>query len=459
MINRVRKILPKKYCKYALKQSKNENGKRKHDEQIDREYKDVETFIDSTGIYDKDNMTDYFINLNTQQKRDYQTKINKINENNTEIMPDYFRIINSDMPDISKHLIIQRLKTHENDVHQNGKFTNWLNSLFEIPWNKFSTIPISINDSSNKISSYLSKARDDMDEAAHGQEQTKDHIIQIISKMISNPGKCSNVFAIYGPPGTGKTTLIKEGLSKALGIPFSFVSLGGANESSYLTGHDYTWEGSKHGEIVQRLKIAGSMNPVFYFDELDKVSKTHKGDEVSNLLVHLTDPSQNSLFYDKYFTGVPIDLSKSIFVFSFNDINKINKILLDRMELIKVEGFTLKEKKIIARDYTLPKLYKDYNIDPHDIIFDDYTLDYIINYKNNHNKEKGVRSMNRRIENIIGKLNILLLTRNKIEGVHKNLGKLEGLSNISFPIKITNDIVNKLVNKTEDDKPPPGMYN
>ena len=458
LINRVRKILPKKYCKYALKQSTNENGKRKHSKQIEREYKDVEEFIDSTGIYSKDNMTDYFMNLNTKERREYQTKINEINNNKTELIPDYFRILNSDIPDMSKYLIIQRLKTHENDIHQSGKFTNWLNSLFEIPWKKYSSIPISIDDPSDKISDYLSTARDNMDKAVYGQEQTKDHIIQIISKMISNPKKCANVFAIYGPPGTGKTTLIKEGLSKALGIPFSFISLGGASESAYLTGHEYTWEGSQHGEIVQRLKMAGSMNPVFYFDELDKTSERYKSGDIANSLVHLTDPSQNALFYDKYFTGIPIDLSRSIYVFSFNDITKVNKILLDRMELIKVDGFTLKEKRIIARDYTLPRLFKDYNVDPNSIIFDDYTLDYIINYKDNHRKEKGVRSLNRRLENIIGKLNILLLTRKKIEGVHNNLGKLEGLGNISFPIKVTNDMVNKLVNNIEGDKPPMNMY-
>lgn len=458
LINRVRKILPKDYCKFALKQSTNTCGKRKHKKQIEREFGDIEKFLDTSGIYDKDHMTDYFMRLNTEQKREYQDKVNQINANKKELVPDYFRILNSDIPDVSKNLIIQRLKTHENDVHQSSKFTNWLNSLFEIPWNKYSTIPISINDSSSKISSYLSAARDNMDKAVYGQEQTKDHIIQILTKMISNPEKCSNVFAIYGPAGTGKTTIIKEGLSKALGIPFSFVSLGGASESAYLTGHDYTWEGSKHGEIVQRLKIAGSMNPVFYFDELDKISTSNKGDEVSNLLVHLTDPSQNSLFYDKYFTGIPIDLSKCIFVFSFNDINKVNKILLDRMEPILVEGFTLKEKRVIAKDYTLPRLYKEYNVDPKNVVFDDNVIDYIINYKDNHNKEKGVRSMNRRIENIISKLNILLLTKKKINGVHKNLSKLEGLNNISFPIKVNNDMVNKLVNKIKEDRPPMGMY-
>ena len=137
-----------------------------------------------------------------------------------------------------------------------------------------------------------------MNRVIYGQDETKDVIIQIISKMITNPQKSGNVFAVYGPPGVGKTTIIKEGMSQALGLPFAFISLGGATDSSYLDGHGYTYEGSIPGKIVDLLKKSKCMNPIFYFDELDKVSDTRKGEEIANLLIHLTDPSQNNMFQD-----------------------------------------------------------------------------------------------------------------------------------------------------------------
>ena len=208
-----------------------------------------------------------------------------------------------------------------------------MDTLLNIPWSEYRYINIH----SSMISSYLSNARYTMDNVIYGQNETKDVIIQIISKMISNPNRCGNVFAVHGPPGVGKTTIIKEGMSKALNLPFAFISLGGATDSSYLDGHGYTYEGSIPGKIVDVITKVKCMNPIFYFDELDKISKTSKGEEIANLLIHLTDLSQNTLFQDKYLGNVSSDLSKSIFVFSFNDITRVNPILLDRMNLIYVK--------------------------------------------------------------------------------------------------------------------------
>ena len=123
-------------------------------------------------------------------------------------------------------------------------------------------------------------------------------MFQITSLSIQNPKSCGNVLAIQGPMGNGKTTLVKEGISKAIDRPFSFVALGGASDASFFYGHPYTYEGSHWGRIADILMTSKSMNPIIYFDELDKVSSTHKGDEIIHLLTHLTDPSQNNLFQD-----------------------------------------------------------------------------------------------------------------------------------------------------------------
>ena len=157
-----------------------------------------------------------------------------------------------------------------------------------------------------------------MDGAIFGHDDAKKKILQIVAQSIVNPSGAGNVIAIQGPPGNGKTSLVKEGICKALGRPFAFIPLGGATDACFLEGHDYTYEGSNWGKIVDVLVNSKCMNPVIYFDELDKVSQTAKGEEITNILMHITDATQNNHFNDKYFSGIDFDLSKALFIFSFN---------------------------------------------------------------------------------------------------------------------------------------------
>ena len=150
------------------------------------------------------------------------------------------------------------------------------------------------------------------------------------------------------------------------------------------------------------------MNPVIYFDELDKVSDTHKGEEIIHMLTHLTDPSQNSLYQDNYYPGINIDLSKVLFIFSFNDESKINRILKDRMYVINTKGYNTKEKIKICNEYIIPELYDTYLFKRDEIIMTDEILEYIIDKYTC--KEEGVRNLKRCIENIISKVNIYYLT-------------------------------------------------
>jgi ATP-dependent Lon protease len=150
--------------------------------------------------------------------------------------------------------------------------------------------------------------------------------------------------------------LVKDGISKILGREFAFIALGGTGDASFLEGHGYTYEGSLWGRIVQILMESKCMNPVIYFDELDKVSDTPRGEEIIGILTHLTDTSQNSEFHDKYFSEIHFDLSKCLFIFSYNDESRINPILRDRMYRIMTKGYEKKEKSIIARNFLLTKI-------------------------------------------------------------------------------------------------------
>ena len=398
-----------------------------------------------------------------------------IKTNNTSDKPYKFRILASHLENYAKNIALYKANQLEDSEPGTGeyyKLKNWIDTLLDIPWGQHKYI----NVNSAMVGSYLKNARECMNRVIYGQDETKDVIIQIISKMITNPQKSGNVFAVYGPPGVGKTTIIKEGMSQALGLPFAFISLGGATDSSYLDGHGYTYEGSTPGKIVELLKKAKCMNPIFYFDELDKVSDTRKGEEIANLLIHLTDPSQNNMFQDKYLGNINIDLSKSIFVFSFNDITRVNPILLDRMELIYVKGFTLPEKMRITRDYLLPELLKLYCLysptattepsisstdNQPDVIFNDECLEYIITYNNQTAKEDGVRQIKRRLEKICAQLNILKITGDECHNIHSILDSIPELKHgIQWPITLNKEMIDKLlkIKSREDLAPPFGMY-
>jgi ATP-dependent Lon protease len=242
---------------------------------------------------------------------------------------------------------------------------------------------------------------------------------------------------------THNTSLVKEGISKILNRPFAFIALGGATDSSFLEGHGYTYEGSTWGKIVQILIDSKCMNPVIYFDELDKISDTPKGEEIAGILTHLTDTSQNTQFHDKYFAEIDFDLSKCLFIFSYNDESKVNPILKDRMYRIQTKGYNQKQKTVIANDYLLPKIREQVVFEKEDIIIPEQTLHYII--ENHCNKEDGVRNLKRCLEIIYTKLNLYRLMR-----PDSNLFEEDMSLKVEFPFTVTKDIVDKLVKKSDN---------
>jgi ATP-dependent Lon protease len=242
---------------------------------------------------------------------------------------------------------------------------------------------------------------------------------------------------------THNTSLVKEGISKILNRPFAFIALGGATDSSFLEGHGYTYEGSTWGKIVQILIDSKCMNPVIYFDELDKISETPKGEEIAGILTHLTDTSQNSQFHDKYFAEIDFDLSKCLFIFSYNDESKVNPILKDRMYRIQTKGYNQKQKTVIANNYLLPKIREQVRFKTEDIIIPDETEHYIID--NFCNKEDGVRNLKRCLEIIYTKLNLYRLMR-----PGSNLFEEDMALKVEFPFKVTKDIVDKLIKTNKE---------
>ena len=241
------------------------------------------------------------------------------------------------------------------------KIKQWVDAFMSIPFGKTKKLPLTMDDGIDMCNAFMEDAKKVLDDCVYGLDDAKMQILQLVGNWISNPNSIGTAIAIKGPPGTGKTTLIKEGISKILQRPFAFLALGGATDSSFLEGHGYTYEGSNWGKIVNILIQSKCMNPVIYFDELDKISDTPKGDEITGILTHLTDTTQNSCFHDKYFANMDFDLSKALFIFSYNDENKVNPILKDRMYRIHTAGYDTKEKIVIAKKYLIPKIEKNVN--------------------------------------------------------------------------------------------------
>ncbi len=271
--------------------------------------------------------------------------------------------------------------------------------------------------------------RDNLDKAIYGHDKPKKQIERIIAQWINgeNSGYC---FGFEGPPGVGKTTFAKKGVSNCLtnelgeSRPFAYIAIGGSSNASTLDGHSYTYVGSTWGRIVDIVIEKKCLNPIIFIDELDKVSKTESGREIISILTHLTDSSQNSVFQDKYFSGIDVDMSKALFIFSYNDVSAIDQILLDRIHRISFEPLTLNEKIVIVKQFIFPEICTKMGL-LDSLTIDDKTIELLISKYTN---ESGVRKLKELLFEIVGEINLSLLKKDTM---------------VEFPYEITIDDIEK----------------
>ena len=356
-------------------------------------------------------------------------------------------LLESPIPILHKSIAMKKinlLRSMDEYCSEYYKIKHWVDTFMRIPFGKYNNLQVTMQDGLESSNHFMENAKRILDSAVYGLNDAKMQIMQMLGQLITNPNAIGCAVAIKGPPGTGKTSLVKEGISKILNRPFAFIALGGATDSSFLEGHSYTYEGSTWGKIVQILIDSKCMNPVIYFDELDKISGTPKGEEIVGILTHLTDTSQNSQVHDKYFSEIDFDLSKCLFIFSYNDESKISPILRDRMYRIQTKGYDKKQKTIIANQYLLPKIQEQVKFAGGDIIIPDDVLHYIIEHY--CEKEDGVRNQKRCLEIIYTKLNLYRLMR-----PGSSLFDAEMTMEVSFPFQVTKQIVDKLIKINKDD--------
>jgi len=407
-------------------------------------------------LRDKNSGNDYTFFSKLEQ--DVQVKLIKeareVNKISQIDAPYRISILQSEIPHVFKSIALKKLNALKYMEPGSGEFykiKNWVDAFMRIPFNSYRTLPVTITDGVDKCHEFMENAQKTLDDAVYGLDDAKMQIMQMLGQLVTNPKAIGTAIAIKGPMGTGKTSLVREGISKILDRPFAFIALGGATDASFLEGHSYTYEGSIWGKIVQIILDSKCMNPVIYFDELDKISDTPKGEEIAGILTHLTDTAQNSQFHDKYFSDIDFDLSKCLFIFSYNDESKVNPILRDRMYRIQTKGYDAKQKTIISNNYVIPRIREQILFKEEDIIIPDATIHHMI--EKFCDKEDGIRNLKRCLEVIYTKLNLCRLTK-----PGSNLFTKDMPTDVVFPFTITTEVVDKMIKCENKAWVAQGMY-
>lgn len=398
-----------------------------------------------------DDQIDQFKALESPKKRVMLEALEKRSEYVKKEEPLMFRLLQMKLTPETMALVMNRynsLNTLDVSSGEYYKLRAWMEKLVAMPLGLYKEMPVRLEDGAESCAPFMSKARKCLDEAIYGQDDAKLQIMQFIASKIANPTASGLSLLLMGPPGIGKTSLIKNGIAKALEWPFQFISLGGDSDSTTFTGHQFVYEGSHCGRIANCLAQAKSMSMILMFDELDKISATPKGEEIQNLLVHMTDPVQNMEFEDKYLSGIPLDLSRAMLVFSGNDMNKIDKILLDRMVVVQLQGYQPKDKINIAEQFLLPGALKEVNLMEKVAISREILQHIIDTYAK---EETGVRELKRCIEQIVQRINMLRMFNVKELPFH--------IPNFNLPFVLKKEHVDLFLKKKEvADKVPFGMY-
>ncbi|MEG2457838.1 MAG: endopeptidase La [Bacilli bacterium] len=312
------------------------------------------------------------------------------NSKETEIDDIKNKISLISIPEYIKKIIdseVSRYETTPETSPETAVIRNYIDYLIKVPWN------IETKDESD-----LNVIEQRLDSSHYGLNEVKKRIIEYIAVKQNSKTASSPIICLVGPPGVGKTTFA-EAIGKSINRKFVKVSLGGLSDNAELIGHRRTYIGSNPGKIITSLIKAGSMNPVFLLDEVDKLSKDYRGDPASTLL-EILDENQNKSFVDSYL-DVNVDLSRIMFILTANSLDEIPPALYDRLEIIEISGYSLQEKTEIASSYLIPKVYESYNIKQKAIKFEDDAIRFIID---DYTREAGVRALNRIIYKISRKV-------------------------------------------------------
>jgi endopeptidase La len=366
-----------------------------------------------------ENMTYYIQSKIKKSNVNIKNAFDKIKSINIDDI-DYKKqlIINKNIPINVKSMVSEKIEEMKSSNNEYYKQLLYVKTILNFPWSSANDDLYfeSLKNNKTKSIEYLSNIETNLNNYCYGHNEAKKLLIQMIGKWISNPKSIGTSFGMVGPPGVGKTLLAKS-IGKALDIPFAQITLGGQNDGEILHGHGYTYSGSQPGMIIKKMVEMGKSRCILYFDELDKTCTKHGTiNEITSILIHLTDPNMNKSFQDRFFQGIDFPLDKVIMIFSYNDSSKIDPILLDRLKEIKVSPYTIEDKVSICQKHIIQEMAENVNME--DLVnIDEATIRYLID---NYTNEAGVRDIKRKIEDIYMYLNIEKIYKKGLFNTSKN---------------------------------------
>jgi len=350
----------------------------------------------------------------------------------TGMAPLRIQVLQSALPEDVKMQIFETLRTCNSD-----KYMQWVRRALLLPWSVRAPQPI-------YRSAYdaVATAREQMNSIASGFEEVKTEILKLVCQQAYG-SHCVSGFSIglEGPPGTGKTHFSRNAIAKALNRPLVEVQLGGATDISYLMGIIYPYEGSKEGRLAAGMIEAGVRNPIFYFDEVDKISDTERGRELASVLIHLIDPTSNASIRDRFFHGINIDFSECLFIFSYNDASKVSHILLDRIKTFQIDPPSLSQRCEILGKYIVPRVAN--RLGTSQSLHND-AVEFIAEIS--EGRDAGMRGAEKDVDNVM------------------SLAQLQCAQGDDAPAIITKRfaeevLTRQLTKQADRDAPPIGMYN
>lgn len=352
------------------------------------------------------------------------------------------KIINSDIDDQYKTILYNKYKMLEEMSDKDSeyfKLKNWILLILSIPLKRKENLQIT------NTNDFLKHIKIQLDAELYGMKNVKEELmLQIINRFIKKR-KSEQILSLVGCSGIGKTKIIHV-MAQSLNLPFYHISLGGIKDGSFLDGFSNTYIGSRQGIIVDALIKMNCCNGIIFFDEIDKISDSPEGAEVVNQLIHILDNTQNNMFYDKYVSDIPIDLSNIWFICSLNNSDYLNQVLRNRLYMIDVEGYGNSQKVEISKNILIPKKCKDYGLE-NQLFFDDSIIEYIVN-KNKKN-DKGVRELKRNIDTICKRVDILRASIDK-DGKYGVLDWTFKIENLVFPLKLNKKHIDILLNDVKN---------
>lgn len=373
------------------------------------------------------------------QDTDYR-KLEQLKKNSNTEISIVKKILDSAHNDYTKTLVYKKYKlfceNHDSHSEEYSKCIEWIETVLDIPTSCGSNLLIGCNivNKHKIIGETLTKLNNFLTEKIYGLNEVKEKIMEAMYCKILNPSETSGkIIALVGPPGVGKTSIAST-IAEAMNMPFDQISFGSIQDAKILTGHSSTYIGAVPGLFTKILMKAKRLDMLVLLDEIDKITNTQDSN-ITSVLFHVLDKSQNHRFKDIYVPEIPMDLSKIIFLCAANNIEKIDPILRDRMTIINLPGYTVLDKTNIAETYLVPKFRNELDFEEDEISINKKALEYLISCKTQ--AQPGMRDVERKLRELFERIGLLKYS--------KNINYSFAIKGLKFPLKITNEIIDKIL--------------